>query len=1632
MSAVPSRSPIPPEVSNPLASPPLRIDPSTLPTYEQALDQDLRNIGLYRAMERARRLRGVTDPIEARGIEQTIELLGDDQILQRYGQASEMLNHMRRMPRTRPEAGVRRIAEIQGMEDEESPAHAFAMGLFAGVLRSAQDLAVSAYEVAGTVADVSPQWILASRLFGTDVGDALREIARNYRESVMSGEEGPSEFIREMNIRANRNESWGVATGELISQALPSLGVAMRSTQAARRAMNGVLMVYGTWSAGHGIEKYRRETIAEGRQPNAAVAALVGLGYGAAEIATEKLDAVIPWQTIATGTAHRVGEAILAGNARTAARYIVNSTGYAVGEGIEEVLAGELQSFVDAAAGVESGRTPSERLREFSMGAAGSGIVSAAGIALPSFREAMTAPPTLLRSRGLDVAMAEDARAWLASDAGRKAAIPAALSRGVPRGAASGPVDVDQALNGFRESLRRVGVERGIEAIPESERTPSMERTVAAWRRRGIEVIPIRPDHESPIPASPDLSQPGVVMVEMTGTGSIDDVTLEVGLIAHEAFHHLRQSDPGAYSAFVEAAYGPLMAAARQYVNAVQAQGLADHAGMLLESPDVLIEEGGALLFQQMIEHAGMTSTLSGYQTGMGRRVSDFAKRAMSRLGLKGKAAQATLRAVEAMKAEAPIQPVQPPADVLAGVKPPRFAVRPIGELNEADRIERFSRELSTTLRGLEGDFEAHRLSVAIEFERALGPRIGPAVASGLKASKDYRTLRKRIGRAIGRLMKEQAKDAQAMVDAQVTQAIERGNRLLKEQEKDAQAKADAQVDRAIEIGNRLLRDLARQSVAARNADRLRRTQLDVARMGVATLIRQAGADVPGKADLVIRTMNAKTSKQFERILESLRKAVGKAGEKRQQRKDAERMQMLARELRTDEARVAAQLHEAKVQAASSALVSEMERSYEVASGEVTHPAGSDNHRISSMLRNLFTYGQLKPQGAAMYLFGEGTGMKLLYRDLFAAANRRLGIYQADTDHLAKALDRAGFKEGSIELAATSAVLSRSYGLALTKPGSMFHVKPIEHRIDLDNGSMMLTSAERMTLLGLLRHTGSRTLIAKGTTIKSPRTGQEITLTRNDIAMIEGTAPAWELAIVEAMQERYDGPMAGLLRDWSNERMDGDVSEESYWPRKRELEPAITAAEWSRENMLRMGLLQSKTMDREKPILLTDAFADYLNHSWRIASLSQLEEPTAFAREALSAISGRASELGAEAGIRYFAEMLDRLTLEGMGHPGLVQESYISTPLMRLRNNLVRGFLGLNPRVALYQVGGLASAASRIDASYLSASMAHVADGRTIDAQIRRNSPYLWHRLSSNGIGLVSESAAGSQSLLGFRGPGWLVMRGISWMDHMVVRSVWVASKMKMDAEHGNLPDQEREVMAAALAEQIVVDTQPSFDVMHQSGVAREASRNAGAALLTMFTSQFNAHLNLVARDAMAFRRQGTKAFPQLARSMGYTVVGNSLVVAGTNVLIDAIISGLGGEGGDERNLLLQFADQMQQNTFNMFYGGGALSLALSKTLGKPLPPGSGMSPPLDTLSSSLRGASTAASGIIGMLVADNRADRNGAMDRIMSGLDQTAQGVVPMFGVPVTPYRLTKRIAGYGGRKRKSGSKPMKIGTSR
>jgi hypothetical protein len=348
----------------------------------------------------------------------------------------------------------------------------------------------------------------------------------------------------------------------------------------------------------------------------------------------------------------------------------------------------------------------------------------------------------------------------------------------------------------------------------------------------------------------------------------------------------------------------------------------------------------------------------------------------------------------------------------------------------------------------------------------------------------------------------------------------------------------------------------------SRKVEALRDAKLGLARTAVVDLIRKA--KVEGRHDLTARAMRATTPAQFQRVVDSLAAKIAKADAKKAAA-DAAAAKAKAAAAAEKEAKSTESLMAKNERAALAATISnEMERwgPQSKLSAAIFGDAQDRDKKLRRMVLKLFTYGHMKPWTAAIYLFGEGKGREVFYDNLNAAANRRLGDYQADTDYLKAAIEAAGFKLGSIELAAQSGMLADAYGLALSRPGDLFHVKPIEHtvkashkitygddRVLTEAEDIGMTSDERMEIQGLLWHKQSRDLILGGTPITLKRSKRTVILTPQNVADLESTIPQWERNLTLAVWERYNGSLGARLNAWSKDALGEDLAEGNYWPR---------------------------------------------------------------------------------------------------------------------------------------------------------------------------------------------------------------------------------------------------------------------------------------------------------------------------------------------------------------------------------------------------------------------------------------------------------------------------------------------------
>lgn len=201
-----------------------------------------------------------------------------------------------------------------------------------------------------------------------DLASAFRDnadrIRKQYRRSTMG------ELIEDGGFYAG--------TGKLIGNIAPSA----LSLFASGGASGPVLAYYGFQAFGAGAEDYRSAMEARGLEPSAIDELLVGIGFGAVEVVSEKIGLDLIGKKVTPKFAQEFADLVLRGNFNDAARVLAGVATNATIEGTEEAIT---QLFQNAMAGNGFYFTPAfdpnrQLLRgvpeAFALGAAGGGLLS--------------------------------------------------------------------------------------------------------------------------------------------------------------------------------------------------------------------------------------------------------------------------------------------------------------------------------------------------------------------------------------------------------------------------------------------------------------------------------------------------------------------------------------------------------------------------------------------------------------------------------------------------------------------------------------------------------------------------------------------------------------------------------------------------------------------------------------------------------------------------------------------------------------------------------------------------------------------------------------------------------------------------------------------------------------------------------------------------------------------------------------------------------------------------------------------------------------------------------------------------------------------------------------------------------
>ena len=545
--------------------------------------------------------------------------------------------------------------------------------------------------------------------------------------------------------------------------------------------------------------------------------------------------------------------------------------------------------------------------------------------------------------------------------------------------------------------------------------------------------------------------------------------------------------------------------------------------------------------------------------------------------------------------------------------------------------------------------------------------------------------------------------------------------------------------------------------------------------------------------------------------------------------------------------------------------------------------------KIQKVSKNVWSKTMLlMPDRFAIWISGgrDTQTYKWLYEDLAEGQSGMLGQYQSDKDFLVSHLIELGInpdtKDGASRLRRMSAPMAHKHGLIQSiakkiryRSGRLSDVVDV-HKIKLESGRVIeITSGERISLLCHFSDPDTRKYILKGSPLRIDEKLQ-FRLTENDINTIENLfgdvlEEDIEKQIANVILERINGSMRIAMQEYSVNYRGYDITKDhTYYPRRRyrdkvDTDPVVAASGVFAKTLDSLGITMDRGKDAVSPIILGDAFSVYNNHSYMVAGLRHMAEPLRNADRILNSpeikrmlqLDKRGKDIR-----NYYDSLLNDLATEISGVYGKNPSLPVNQWTRSLAKGITVGALGFNPRVMFYQVASLAAASSEISPELLARAANQTFTYETTK-EMELHSPYLRERFASDAYGLVSEglTTRPQSNIITNRTLADMWMKGIGKFDEFAIRTIWGASKLSVeqDIKSGvskfEVGSEEYWDAVTERAETVVKKSQPTMDLLHMSGMARQSRKPGGeiARLLSMFASQRHKNVNMQAEAIIRF-----------------------------------------------------------------------------------------------------------------------------------------------------------------------------------
>jgi hypothetical protein len=550
--------------------------------------------------------------------------------------------------------------------------------------------------------------------------------------------------------------------------------------------------------------------------------------------------------------------------------------------------------------------------------------------------------------------------------------------------------------------------------------------------------------------------------------------------------------------------------------------------------------------------------------------------------------------------------------------------------------------------------------------------------------------------------------------------------------------------------------------------------------------------------------------------------------------------------------------------------------------------------RAWQAIKSISTWDQLNVRTKAQILGGRGSvAEEVLANNLQRGESKVTEISIDSVEYMEGVLaknnvDDAKLKEWS---AALGAKLFRS------------PVKPVKVKLPTARGedgkrvrTVEMTVAERIEFLRFAADPQNRAQVLadknKGIVFARDEAKKAISISREDLKAIVDSASKAEKAVAGAMVNYTNGRAPGHINiseqvkeTWL--RMMGFPlrTHDNYVGRTRsgehqKFDPTKTAQSLQDLRLERMGIFKERAASTA-PFVIGDAFARFHADVNRMGAFIGKAEPAHDAQRLLNDLKFRRSVKEA---FKDGSALLSDLEQTVEFYTGL--DKPVPGPIDKLFKTLLNrahvGVLAVKPHIVAYQTVSLLNASATGLKGVYSPAHYRRSEMKRMRGILNKFSPDMNARERGGSFQILTPASAGP-TLRGMYGLEGKKLKSIHRADSSVMELIGLAAESEGKAK--GLTGNALHEFAARRTEQVVSDTQPTWDTTTLSSLAREGRKGAFKHMLVMFASQRNKNLNMATQavNDYMFSDKGGAAKKTLAQRALTPIMATAILLYAIN-----------------------------------------------------------------------------------------------------------------------------------------------------